>query len=293
MLNLYKNNLLLIFILFLSSDIFSEIEVRISTDKTEYLEAEPIVCTLTFYNNSENIDSIDVDKLGIYYIKITSKHSDKVQYTGGIGDWIGPAKYVKIKSYGSIDDVFILNHIFVNTILNFWFNSAPGYLAADSYSVQYSFNEKFISKIININILRAEGKELVVFNDLIEANKIISRYRSDIDSLYIKQKKYYDLALNNKESVYWEEAVFRYNEMCNWLKLAYSDIDLNREFIENSPNSFYIKTILINLCQAIYEYEGGEEAVNKNLISLMEKYPNSHVFSEAKHQLKQKDYLNN
>lgn len=275
------------------SSIQAEIVVRISTDKSEYLEAEPIICTLSFINNSEFSDSIDYDKIfGLYYIKVHDQKKKKLQYNGGHGDWIGGARYRLIKPNDTVSNSFILSELFANTILSKSINSAPGYLTSGAYSIQYNYSNSLLSNEIIINIIEPTGIEKIVFDKLVTAYFIYDMNHSDTDSIFIKQKYYYDIARNYPESVYWQEAVFRYNQVSKWLNLAYTDISVNKEFIIRFPNSIYVKHILINLCQAIYHYEGGESVVIIYLQNLIENYPKSNVSLHAKELMLKKEYLN-
>jgi hypothetical protein len=285
--------LILFFVLISNfSYIQAEIVVRISADKSEYLEVEPIICTLSFINNSEFSDSIDYDKLGLYYIKVYDHEKKKLQYNGGHGDWIGGARYRLIKPNDTISDSFILSELFANTILSYSINSAPGYLTSGAYTIQYNYSNILLSNEIIINIIEPTGIEKIVFDKLVTAYLINDMNHSHIDSIFIKQKFYYEIARSYPESIYWEEAVFRYNQVSRWLNLAYTDISINKEFIERFPNSIYVKHILNNLCRAIYHYEGGDSVVIIYLQKLIENYPKSNVSRAAKDQMLKKGYLN-
>lgn len=285
--------LLFFFLISYISNIHAEIEVRISTDKSEYLEAEPILCTLSFINNSDLPDSIDYDKFfGLYYIKVHDQKKKKHQYNGVHGDWIGGARYRLIKPNDTISDSFILSELFAKTILSYSINSAPGYLTCGAYTIQYNYSNNLLSNEIVINIIEPTGIEKIVFDKLVAAYLINDMNHGHIDSIFIKQKHYYEIARIYPESVYWQEAVFRYNQVSRWLNLAYTDISINKEFIERFPNSIYVKHILINLCQAIYHYEGGESVVIIYLQNLIKNYPKSNVSMLAKELMLKKEYLN-
>ncbi len=271
---------------------FAEIEIKISVDKNEYLEAEPIICNLSFINNSDFPDSIDHDKLGLYYIKIQSPENKKIIYAGSIGDYIGSIRYRKIDPHGLTGSTFNLLNFFVEKIVTLNINSAPGYLSSGSYTIKYSYANKLTSNEIKININKPIDSELLVFEKLIKAYQINDGKPWIMDSILLKKDSYYDIVVNHPESVYWEEAVYRYNQECNWLKFDYTDIYVNKEFVKRFPNSINIRHILINLCQSIYLYEGGEPAVNFYLEYLIENYRKYDVSVFAKEQQIKKEYLN-
>jgi hypothetical protein len=287
--------ILFICIIIYSVTSFAEIKVEISINKNEFLEAEPIFCSLKFINNSDFIDSIDYDLLGLYYLEILSPENKKMNYFGGIngkivlkGEWI-PLK--KIEPRKEIVNSFNLLHYWGDILLNPRLNGAPGYLSSGSYTLRYNYDNRFYSSEINFKVNKPENDELNVFRKLIKAYQINDGKPWTMDSILLKKDTYYEIVINHPQSIYWEEAVYRYNEECNWLKLDYTDIYANKEFVRRFPYSFYIRHILINLCQAIYLYEGGEPAVNFYLQNLIENYKNYSVSEHAKEQLSKKEYL--
>ncbi|MEO8513296.1 MAG: hypothetical protein ABI543_07040 [Ignavibacteria bacterium] len=283
--------IILISLFFLSGYSYSEIEIKISVDKNEYLEGENIICNLSFINNSDSPDSLDYDKFGLYYIKIKSPENKEIQYTGGFGCWVGSVGYRKIKPHDSTGSTFILNNLFVDKVVSLSVNSAPGFLTNGFYVVKYNYGERLTSNEIMININQPTGLDGLVFEKLITAYKINDMKHGTVDSIFVKKENYYEIALGYTESIYWEEAVYRYNQECNWLNLAYTDINVNKAFIKRFPNSIYVSHILINLCQSIYHYQGGEQAVTLCLDDLIENYKNYDVSVYAKEQLLKKDYL--
>lgn len=265
---------------------FSEIVVEISTDKNRYLEAEPIFFTVLYINKSDHTDSLSYEQLGLWNIQTSNSDNKKMFFQGDIPGYL-QMKYKKFKPGDTLG-------VFTN-FLNYWRTQrlntkllgASGYLSKGNYSIKY-----LNSNIINLQINEPIADERIVFNKLIRAYQINDGNPWIMDSILHKKDTYYDIVLNHTQSIYWEEAVYRYNEESNWLKLDYTDIYVNKEFVKRFPDSYFMRHILINLCQAIYHYEGGESAVNAYLQYLIENYENYAVSSHAKEQLIKKEYLN-
>ena len=270
----------------------AEITVKISVDKNEFLEGEPIFCNIRFINNSDNLDSLTLDQLELYSIQIKSAQNKKMYFFGGIGCWLNDIPYKKIEPNQEISYAFNLLSYWGNTKLIRGLHGAAGYLSADNYILKYNYENKLFSNDINLKIIKPIGNEDIVFNTLLKAYQINDGNPWIMDSILLKKNTYYKVVLNHPQSIYWEEAVYRYNEESNWLKLDYTDINVNKEFVKRFPNSYFMRHILINLCQAMYLYEGGLPAVEAYLGYLIENYENYAVSQAAKEQLLKKEYLN-
>jgi hypothetical protein len=269
----------------------SEIEVKISVDKNIYLEAEPIICTLSFINISEVVDSIGFDELEYNHIKFQTFGDKKIIYIGSFGDYIGSARFLKLAPHTSRVEKFNVLNFYIDTIVTPSINSAPGYLSAGQYKMNYNFYNRLNSIECNFIVNQPSGIDSLVFQKLMRAYQIVDGQRGTIDSSYLKRDFYYEIAKNYPESVYWGEAVYRYNIVSNFLNLIYTDTDINLEFINRFPNSYLVKPILLNLWRSIYLYEGGESAVESNMKYILENFENSIIFEVVKEQQINKDYL--
>ncbi|MCC7158002.1 MAG: hypothetical protein IT281_00525, partial [Ignavibacteria bacterium] len=125
----------------------------------------------------------------------------------------------------------------------------------------------------------------------VEAYQIKDISFISIDSILLKRDLYFEIAENNENSVYWEEAVYRYNEESKWLKVDSVDIGVNKKFIEKYPNSYFLPLVFKKLCKAIYLYGGGESEVEEYLNYLMFKHQNCNIYTMALEEKTTKTYL--
>lgn len=273
---------------------YAEIKVEISLDKYEFLEAEPIIYRIIFTNKSNSVDSINYYAIDENFnqIEFSSIDSRKILIGGWTSDFIGGSPYRRIESNQKLERIGNLLEFRGDKKLKHGLYGAEMYLSEGVYKIKYSYNKQFESNEITINIIKPQKKEIEVFNKLLRAYQINDGNPWIMDSILLKKEIYYDIVVNNPESIYWEEAVNRYNEESNWLKLDYTDIYVNKEFVQRFPNSLFLRDVLINLCQAIYLYEGGTPAVSFYLNYLIENYQNYSVSAIAKEQLEKKEYLN-
>ncbi len=291
MLNLFKKfPAILIALLLFTSISFSEIEVKISVNKNEFLEAEPIICALSFVNNSDAVDSISFDELDFFHIKIQINENKELIYIGSSGDYIGSIRYIKLGPFSQRIEKFNLLRYYIDKIVTLSINSAPGYLSAGSYSMKYNFKSKLTSNECSFVVNQPSGSDAIEFQKLMQAYRIIDGRPETIDSSYVKKDLYYDIAKNYPESAYWEEAVFRYNSITDFLSLSYADTNVNMEFIKRYPNSYFAKVVILNLWKSIFLYEGGETAVESNMKYVIENFENSIISEIAKEQQSKKDY---
>lgn len=291
MLNLYKYYLIILTLIFPSVS-FSAIEILISFDKAEYLEGEPILFNFSIFNNSDKLDSVNYEMLELFNIKVFDSENNECTYVCGTGDRIGNL-FVKIEPYKSAGHSINLIACFVNEFFPPCVSSSPGYLRHSIYSIQYKYYNKFISNEIKVSILEPANNEKVVFEKLKSAYRINDVRYTDFDSLYIKQKIFYQIALNFPESIYWNESVYKYNLISSILNLSYTDITLNKDYINKYPESTHNLIILKNLCKSVYYYDGGQAEVTKYLENLIKNNPETYISSIAKNMLKEKTYLNN
>jgi hypothetical protein len=272
---------------------YAEIKVEISMDKYEFLEAEPIFLKVNFFNNSNSIDSINYYPIEEFYnyMEVNGINEKKIFKGGIIVDFLR-TPYTLINPHQNIYRIFNLLEYRGDVKLKYSLHGRGFYLSNGKYTLNYSFNKEFKSNEIKFTVKTPEGNELNIFNKLIRAYEINDGRPWTLDSIILKKDTYYDIVVNNPESIYWEEAVFRYNEECKWLKQVNTDTNTNKEFIKRFPNSFFMKDVLISLCKSMYHSEEGEPAVILFLNYLMENYPNYSVSALAKEQLVKKEYLN-
>ena len=180
---------------------------------------------------------------------------------------------------------------YIDKILILRINSAPGYLSAASYSIKYNFKNRLTSNEFSFLLNQPSGIDAIVFQKLMQAYRIMDGRSETIDSSSKKKDLHYEIAKNYPESAYWEEAVYRYNSISDFLSLLYTDTNVNMEFIKRYPNSYFVKPIALNLWESIYRYEGGETAVASNMKYITENYENSIISEIAKEQQSKKDYL--
>ena len=281
--------------LFISSS-YADVSVEISLDKHEFLEAEPIFYHIKFINNSNSIDSINYFALNEYYNQlVVSGTAGKEIFRGGrimTSDFYGKIPVINIGANDTIERSQNLLDVAGNIKLRYVLHGAEMYLSQGIYKLKYSYGNQYESNELIINIQKAQDKEEEVFRKLLKGYMIDDGKPWRMDSILFKKDTYYEIALNYPESIYWEEAVYRYNEESNYLKLDYKDINVNKEFVKRYPDSYIIRNILINVCQAIYYYGGGKPAVDFYLSYLIENFQNYRVFDCAKEQMEKKEYLN-
>jgi hypothetical protein len=77
--------------------VYSEITTEIYLNKSEYLEAEPIIFTIKFKNNSNSLDSIEMSSVDEYvsYIIFQSVEKKEMHYNYMTSDRIGGPLYLK------------------------------------------------------------------------------------------------------------------------------------------------------------------------------------------------------
>lgn len=283
----------IILFLFFANNGKAEFKVKLSLDKDKFLEGESIFCHVSFVNNSQNSDSLIYEAINEDFNQMELKKSDgsKIVINGFISDFVGRVPYVKFSPHQVHEDILNLLKYRGNVILKHATLGMRMYLSKGDYTLNYKYNT-LVSNEISFTVSEPQDMERYVLNRLIEAYEIPDINFRTADSIILKKDIYYDIVLNHPESIYWEEAVYRYNEESNWLKLDYTDIHINKEFVKRFPNSYFIRHVLINLCQAMYLYEGGLAAVEAYLGQLIENFENYAVSGAAKEQLLKKEYLN-
>ena len=272
---------------------YAEITTEISLNKSEYLEAEPIIFTIKFENNSALIDSVNIDFIEQYNNFIKIKCDKEKEFFGnfGIGDHFGGIIYQKFSPKQQVVRVRDLSNTFGDVRLKYSLNGRRLYLSEGRYVVKYE-NGAFSSNELVFNVKRPLGTDLEAFEKLIRAYQINDGKPWTMDSILLKRDIYYEVAVNYPESVYFDEAVYRYNEETEYLHVDSLDIKMDKEYLEKFPDSFFMFTILKTLSTGIYKFEGGEIPVNEYLNYIQSKYPNLGISALAKQILEEKTYLN-
>lgn len=282
-----------IFFIALISSSSSKIVTEIFLDKDNYLEAEPIIFTIKFANNDPIIDSVNIDFISQYcsYIRINCETQKRKIFTNFlISDNFGIA-YQKFLPKQQVVWVRDLSNTYGDVELKYSLNGRSLYLSEGRYSIKYEIDSLLSNELV-FNIEKPNGRDFEAFEKLIRAYQINDGKPWTMDSILLKRDIYYDVAVNYPESVYFKEAVFRYNEETEYLHVDKLDIELDKQFLEKYPETYFTVTILKTLSTGIYKFEGGEIPVNDYLNYIQSKYPNMGISRVAKQILEEKTYLN-
>jgi len=277
---------------------FSQIETEIYLNKYEFLEAEPIIFTIKFKNNSSQQDTTSIDFIESYdnYIKVSSENNVKILYRLFVGDRIGgPLPIIFSPNQETLKMCNLLDH-FGTVKYKYHLNGAWLYFAEGKYSIKY----EIIYYGLNVNasneisfvVNKPQGIDTEACQKLMRAYEINDGNPWIMDSILLKRELYYEVAKNYPESTYLEEAIFRYNQETWYLEVDNLDFDLDKYFIEKFPDSYFMSTVLYTLSKGIYKFEGGEQAVFKYFKYIIENFSNFRACIEAKWVLENKIYLN-
>lgn len=286
MLNLFKNiPAAFAALLFICSISYSEIEVRLSIDKTKLLVAEPIIISIEFFNRSSEKDSINYYSYDEFYsyLKLNNNEGSKFIRSELHAEFGNDIPFEVIDPMESRSFQFdLLEYMGTSKLLTSG-KLQRMFLSAGSYSLFY--DGAAVSNSIIFEITQPAGDESEVLEKLISAHRTLSDH-SDKKSKE-QARLFFKLATENETSLYYELAVYMYNCLSGH---DTTDFGLNSSFVEKYPDSYFLKEVFSNLCTTIY-LQSGEKGVENYLNEIALKYRNNRVFTLSKEIQKNKEYL--
>lgn len=285
MLNLFKNiPAAFAALLFICSISYSEIEVRLSIDKTKLLVAEPIIISIEFFNRSSEKDSINYYSYDEFYscLKLNNNEGSKFIRSQLHAEFGNDIPFEVIDPMESRSFQFDLLEYTGTLKLLTSGKLQRMCLSEGSYSLLYDGAEA--SNSITFRISEPAGDESAVLEKLISAYSLVT----DSDKKSKEQARlFFQIASENEASVYNELSVYMYNCLSGH---DTTDLGLNSAFVEKYPDSYFLKEVFSNLCTTIY-LRSGEKGIEFYLKEIALKYTNNRVFALAKEMQKNKDYL--
>lgn len=283
---MFKVTIILLFIAIFHFSIRSnEIEVRISTDKSNYLEGEMIVMNIYFKNitNKELAINSDCGNLPYTNFKFSGDRND-IRYIGAISDCIG-------KSYLKFDPneekgyrIFLLDNYTSNyksrMKLEYSPASVKGLIERGEYNVTF-INNNLISNSLNITVTKPSDEDSIALAILIDIYSMITR-------------GYYVDKINNYRKFMYEfpNSVYIHQAFMNMMTLEfphltdeYTVLD-SKWFISMHPNSPIID-YAINTVEKYYNETNNLNEYKNFLNDIVINYNNSTASYLAEQKIKE------
>jgi hypothetical protein len=277
--------ILLFFALFHFSTNSNEIEVRITSDKTNYLEGEMIVMGVYFKNTTNRELSINSDCGNLPYTNFKfSGDSNDIRYIGAISDCIGKS-YLKFdpneeKSYR----IFLLNNYTSNyksrMRLEYSPASVKGLIERGEYNVTF-INNNLISNSLNITVTKPSDEDSIALANLIDIYSMVTRgYYVDKISKY--RKFIYEFPNNEYiHQAFMNMMVLKFPHLTD----EYTVID-SKWFISMHPNSPVID-YAINTVEKYYNEINNLNEYKSFLNDIVINYTNSTASNLAQKKIKE------
>lgn len=293
------NNKLFIFFIFLILYNFNHsisqprsIEIKLSLNKKEFLEGEPIYLYIKFHNPNNSKDSLNIDGPNLpNYIHVSNNEGKEAERFNFIVDYIG-SHYLVVNPRDSI----VLNYALMS-FMGFAETGCTGpeesfYFPVGNYSVGYN------NKSIDFKIVEPSGDVIQIIKKILETKRILTYDKNKVypnryqpDSVKKKIENYYKIYTNYPTSVFVKYSFymfFHYYWELNY-SVDSSTFELAYDFIRKFPNCYYVNYIIFYMCRGLGS-RVNEEAVDFFLDDLIGNLPKTKTQKIAKELILSRDY---
>ncbi len=265
-------------------------KVTIELNKYTYIEAEPMVLTIRFKNNSNLTDSISIydfeeieSRLGVENEK---NEQPKIRFLHA--EYLRP-QFVKFNSNEEKIVRFELQNRMGYVVLEQTLYGRLFVINKGRYKIIYGSPRNLISNQLTFEVLENENKTL--YNKFITTMEMDERYgHFNLDLIGKKALAFKEIFDNYPESPYSDESYYRYF-------LCYANVEPNFDFVKGHmeftykyPNSYYLDKILWYVASKTYSINKNDYDVETIFNKIKNDLPNTYAQELSQTILLKQDY---